>query len=121
MLILRKCCEKCFKDIYIRRFICSNGTLGECSYCGSKHIYISDIEVVGELIKKGLLRGYQLLEYDYDFQGHSDFDFIYTEFYTAKHRLYEEEIFAKSNYESLLDDLRSLIFHYWLYCIGPSA
>lgn len=105
-----KCCEECFKDSYIRSFISSGNVKGKCSYCDSNQVYISNVEIVGDFIKKSLLKKYQTLDTLWERSGGSSPDPRYWHLEhilatTAKAIISEEEkIFLKSNYEFLLDD-----------------
>jgi len=53
------CCTECFSEPEIQRFIRDQETLGNCDYCGSEGVYISDVREVGEFILEGVHRYYE--------------------------------------------------------------
>ncbi|MFS0600878.1 RES domain-containing protein [Peribacillus frigoritolerans] len=99
---LPKCCERCFKDPYICKFIRSDNNIGKCSYCNSVQVYIIEIKSVGEFIKKGLRKKFKEVDF-------SDYPEYYRDIMdigeTAKNRVIAEKVFLNNNYEDLLNDL----------------
>lgn len=99
------CCEKCFKDEYIKKFIEENGFEGTCDICGKEDVFVASFESVAEFIIQGFKRAYDQV-YNEGFWdpegkryidpvtgkdlGESMFDILY----------YEEEVFSDELSES---------------------
>ncbi|BCZ46981.1 hypothetical protein psyc5s11_30480 [Clostridium gelidum] len=56
------CCEKCFNNKDIIKFIKSNKTKGKCAFCNSTKVYICSTDNVGSFIREGFNRAYEHLE-----------------------------------------------------------
>lgn len=56
------CCEKCFDNEEIATFIREGCELDDCPYCGSRNVAVRDTESVGEFIKAGLRRAYEVAD-----------------------------------------------------------
>lgn len=57
------CCEECFEDAEIRKWILANGEQGDCPFCGSKDVMVCDTQTVGEFVKDGLRRAYEQTDF----------------------------------------------------------
>lgn len=53
------CCEKCFADEEIIKFVQENGEEGDCDYCSSENIFIYEVHEVGRFIEQGVYRKYE--------------------------------------------------------------
>lgn len=58
------CCENCFEEQEIVKFIREISDVGNCDYCHSEEIYIASTAVVGEFIREGIKREYEPIDYD---------------------------------------------------------
>lgn len=46
------CCEKCFKDTFIKNTIQKLGSIGNCDFCSAKNVKIFDISYSNEISDK---------------------------------------------------------------------
>ncbi|BAK97759.1 hypothetical protein OBV_05610 [Oscillibacter valericigenes Sjm18-20] len=60
------CCEECFSDPEIKKFIEAEGNIGVCDFCDSQNVNVRTVEDVGNFIREGLSRAYEHVE---DFTG----------------------------------------------------
>lgn len=54
-----KCCERCFSEVEISKFIHENGEDGICEYCKSRDVKVFSLKKIGNFIKDGLKRSYE--------------------------------------------------------------
>lgn len=57
-----ECCENCFSEKEISKFIRETGHSGNCNYCKCNNVQVLSLKKVGDFIKKGLKRAYEELE-----------------------------------------------------------
>lgn len=112
---MANCCVNCFSDEFIVEFIESTESLGNCEYCESENINVSDTAYVGDFIRDGLIRGYEPIDNSGLYRDPEEK--CYTGGSDALEILYDlgvlsEEIFNSSKDEELLKDL--------IYDSGPS-
>ena len=55
----QRCCEKCFQEDLIICFIKQQKSNGICDFCHSSNVNIAELNMVGEFIRKGILRKYE--------------------------------------------------------------
>ncbi|MBT1247338.1 MULTISPECIES: HEPN-associated N-terminal domain-containing protein [unclassified Thermosipho (in: thermotogales)] len=99
------CCEECFKDEYIKKFVRKNTVEGSCDVCGRDNVFVMNFKSVAEFIIQGFRKAYDNIENEgfWDSEekryadpvtgtnlGESMFDILY----------YEEEIFSNEFSES---------------------
>ena len=69
------CCENCFDENEIVKFIRNSSDVGNCDYCKSEGVYVAFVSVVGEFIREGIEREYEPIDYGYEkyLEGEEDF------------------------------------------------
>ena len=61
-----RCCENCFDESEIVKFIRDSSDVGDCDYCKSEGVYVAFVSVVGEFIREGIEREYEPIDYGYE-------------------------------------------------------
>ena len=56
------CCEECFNNEYIKKFIRAKGVRGSCDYCGSINSFIIKAEDLGVYVRECLGKAYEPLD-----------------------------------------------------------
>jgi hypothetical protein len=101
---MANCCVNCFEDDSIVEFIESSDEIGNCEYCDSVNVNVSDTEAVGVFIREGLARGYELIDDSglyrgYENKGIDVFEILYDL------EILSEMIYDNSKDTELLKDL----------------
>lgn len=65
-LMCELCCENCFDENEIVKFIRNSSDVGNCDYCKSEGVYVAFVSVVGEFIREGIEREYESIDYGYE-------------------------------------------------------
>lgn len=47
-----RCCEKCFDDEHLKRYIRQHGRLGSCKYCGSRRVHVIEAGELEDLFSR---------------------------------------------------------------------
>ena len=58
------CCTECFKDPHLRSVIEECAQLGNCPYCGTQDVYVSDINRVGQIIREKIEEHFEPMTFD---------------------------------------------------------
>lgn len=58
---MEKCCNKCFQNQDIIKFILENGASGDCPICGHKEVSTISLNVLGQFIRECLDKAYEEL------------------------------------------------------------
>lgn len=100
------CCEECFAERFIKKFICEQNENADCEYCGTKDSSAADITLVGDFLREGLSRAYENmnssgLRRDY-FDGES-----VSEIVNHHEHVFSEKLYSLFKDEELLNDLIS--------------
>lgn len=93
-----KCCTNCFRDPFLKRFIKTNGNLGNCYYCNEEGVKTIDVQQIAEMFDI-FHPYYEKLEHGENFIHHVQDPTDVGEF------LYE---LIQSDWEVFADDSRSL-------------
>jgi hypothetical protein len=56
------CCENCFNEKEIVKFIRSSSEVGNCDYCNCKGVHVASVSVAGEFIREGIRREYEPMD-----------------------------------------------------------
>lgn len=59
---MKKCCEFCFENKHLIKYILNNGAKGDCDYCGAKECYTIDLDVIGEHMRDCIAKAYEDVE-----------------------------------------------------------
>ena len=57
--VYKLCCENCFSEPGIKRFVRESNELDECDYCGSEGVHVCGVGEVGDFIQRGIDRYYE--------------------------------------------------------------
>jgi len=59
---MRYCCENCFYNLDIKRYIKNQNNIGQCDYCNEKDVYIMDVEGLGSYFRECFDKAYESLD-----------------------------------------------------------
>jgi len=106
---MNNCCIECFEEPVIKEFIESEGQHGECEYCDSQNVFVSDTETVGNFIREGLARAYEHVEsagvyWDSESKEYTAGETV-DEILFHDEPIFSEKLFNQNNETTLVNDL----------------
>ena len=108
---MRYCCDKCFYNIDIKRYIENQNNFGQCDYCNEKDVHIMGVEELGRYFRECFDKAYESLDtgtgafYDSEDKEYYGPKWERAIRYSIYDILEDEEVFENGVNEELIEDI----------------
>ncbi len=103
---MKCCCENCFNNTYIKDFVSSKGSIGDCDYCGSTGVNIVSVEEIGQYFRECFEKAFEPIDAGTGamYDGDSN-EYIVGERYSVTDIVNDEMVFENDTSDELLEDI----------------